>query len=321
MSMSMSIRKSKTSKRNLANAINATLNQLANNSSAWAVDTSSNAGYHLASDWLANAYPANPNIHTTKLEMPEWVDVEDGYDIEVFKVDNGHVMSNVTPVVATYRPKKTLSVGFVRIYFVDDDGKPFPQMKGVWSEFLHTPYNGNICGCTLDYSGRVSGAFGIPDVKSIYTVACQMYSVYDTWKDYPNESDFDMVKRLIVALGDVRTMQRIEEDKSYASDIERKRKKIQELQEEISQLEKVMNDIYEKAADAMNLLEDHGVNVEKAIKSIDNGISLNDWSLSPDGTISPIMVSPNDINKWMNYATITTCDSGISEYTCAASGS
>ena len=312
----MSIRKPKTStssmtKSSIANAINATLNRLANNSSTWDVSTASNAGcYHINPDWATMVHPVHPKLVTTKMETPDWVDEEAGYDVEVFKLEDGCYMENVHTVVATYRPKKTLSVGFVRIYFVDKDDKPFPQMKGVWSAFKEAQENSTTCGCKLADGGKISGAFGIPSVESICSVAWQMRSIYDSWRHFPNESDFDMVKRLLVAIGDVKTMQRIEEDKSYAGDIERKRKKIQELQDEISQLEKCMNDIYEKAADAMNLLEEHGVDMEKV--EVGQDCMYNGEFFTTDG-FSPISVDSSDLKNWTNYA----CDTLTNGYATA----
>ena len=172
------------------------------NSFDW--DVFANAGYH-----LSPASKDDFDVTTTKVETPDWVDVDDGYDVEVFRLETGFVPATDRPMVAMYRPRKTLSVGFVRIYFVDGDSKPFPQMVGVWNEILlRPPYNGHICGCVLDERGRLSGAFGIPDTASIYTVASYMYAIYESWRHFPNESSFDMVKRLYEAIVDVKAMQK-----------------------------------------------------------------------------------------------------------------
>ena len=88
-----------------------------------------------------------------------------------------------------------------------------------------------------------------------------MYAIYESWRHFPNESSFDMVKRLYEAIVDVKAMQKEEKQKTYAGDIAKQRKKIQELQDKIAKLEKSMNSLYEKAADAMNLLEEHGVDM------------------------------------------------------------
>ena len=52
------------------------------------------------------------------------------------------------------------------------------------------------------------------------------------------------------------------EGKGITREIEEYRAEIKESQEKIAKLEKELNEIYEKAADAMNLLEENGVKVD-----------------------------------------------------------
>ena len=244
------------------------------NSSVYTWLRSTSGQNHLMSRFDYYGYHMSPGsndgsvVATSKVKTPDWVDVEDGYDVEMFKLENRHILTEVSLMVATYRPRKTLSVGFVRIYFVDRSGRPFPQMAGVWNELLRPPCNGHVCGCVLDERGRLSGSFGIPDTPSIFAVARHMHAIYESWKHFPNESSFDMVKRLHEAIEDVKAMQEEEERKSYAGEIAKQRKQIQELQEDISKMEQIVNGIYEKAADAMNLLEEHGVDMN-ALDEID----------------------------------------------------
>jgi hypothetical protein len=58
--------------------------------------------------------------------------------------------------------------------------------------------------------------------------------------------------------------------KTIETRISDRRNMIQEAQNEIAELEKKLNTIYEEAADAMNLLEEHGVKVDDPEKWEDN---------------------------------------------------
>jgi hypothetical protein len=97
---------------------------------------------------------------------------------------------------------------------------------------------------------------------SINNVIQDMLVVWDEWREFPNVSDFSMVKRLQQAKKDVAAMQSQMTHKYIEKDIEEYRKEIKESQEKIAKLEKELNEICEKAADGMNLLEEHGVKID-----------------------------------------------------------
>jgi predicted RNase H-like nuclease (RuvC/YqgF family) len=71
-----------------------------------------------------------------------------------------------------------------------------------------------------------------------------------------------MVKRLNAAKDKIRKMQKEDGLKTIENRISDRRNMIQEAQKEIGELENKLNRIYEEAAEAMNLLEEHGVKVD-----------------------------------------------------------
>ena len=209
------------------------------------------------------------------IPTPEWVEHIDGHNTECFEL-GGY---DVGVIAACYKPDHTLGVGFAKVYIVDKKtGQPFPQMKGVWEETknrdatakLDAMFRNLYSKCGIDEDGRLSGAFGIPDIMSINNVIQDMLVVWDEWREFPNVSDFSMVKRLQKAKKDVAAMQSQMENKYIEQEIEEYRKEIKESQEKIAKLEKELNEICEKAADGMNLLEEHGVKIDLDAKTNDN---------------------------------------------------
>lgn len=215
------------------------------------------------------------------IPTPDWVEKIEGHNIECFEM-GGY---DVGVIAVCYKPDHTLGVGFAKVYIVDKKtDQPFPQMKGIWKETknrdatvkLDAMFRSLYSRCGIDEDGRLSGAFGIPDIMSINNVIQDMLVVWDEWREFPNVSDYSMVKRLQKAKQDVDAMQSQMKHRYIEKDIEEYRKEIKESQEKIAKLEKELNEICERAADGMNLLEEHGVKIDldekKAEKDYDGTI-------------------------------------------------
>lgn len=204
------------------------------------------------------------------IPTPDWVEKIEGYSEEAFELYDGCPRyANERAVAVCYKPEKTLGVGFTKVFFTDKDLKNvFPQMKGVWAETQkridseNTTYGARISTCKIDGNGRISSAFGIPDLPSLLDVVQEMYTVWLDWHEFPNASEFSMVNKLKQAKRDVAVMQREMEGNGINKEIEEYRAEIKESQEKIAKLEKELNDICERAADAMNLLEENGVKID-----------------------------------------------------------
>lgn len=213
------------------------------------------------------------------IPTPDWVERIEGYSEEAFDITDGPQYDNERIVAVCYKPERTLGVGFTKVFFADKDLKNvFPQMKGIWKE-THwrdseaTLYPPKIGSCKIDDNGRISSAFGIPDLPSLLDVVREMYTVWLDWYEFPNVSEFSMVKKLKQAKRDVATMQREMSENHINGEIEDIRQEIKESQEKIAKLEKELNDICEKAADAMNLLEENGVKIDLDDKKIEETAS------------------------------------------------
>lgn len=156
--------------------------------------------------------------------------------------------------------------GFAKVYaLVDVDpyektGKPFPQMKGIWKELCRHNKRGQY---TISEDGRICNDIGdFPSENDVKAAIYDISSMYDSWVKFPEAPDWGVVQKLHEAQQAVDQM-RVETKHGWMQkDIEDMRKKIKETQEEIARVERNLNEMYEKAADGMNILEQYGVKVD-----------------------------------------------------------
>ena len=246
------------------------------------VSTSSDWTVPYLSDQWRNVSATGTTWEIKKPEFiptPEWVERIEGYSEEAFDMTYGPRYVNERVVAVCYKPERTLGVGFTKVFFADNDLKNvFPQMKGVWTETQKRIESENtLCGskigtCKIDGDGRISSAFGIPDLPSLMDVVQEMYTVWIDWHEFPNVNEFSMVNKLKQAKRDVAAMQREMSENHINGIIESYRKEIKEYQERIASLERDLNEICEKAADAMNLLEENGVKIDLEGKKDDDDV-------------------------------------------------
>lgn len=155
--------------------------------------------------------------------------------------------------------------GFAKVYaLVDVDpyektGNPFPQMKGIWKELSRHNKRGQY---TISEDGRIRNDMGdFPSDNDVKAAIYDISSMYDSWAKFPEAEDWNSVQKLHEAWGIVEQF-KDEEKNHWAQDhIGEMRQKIKELQNDIAQVEKNLNEMYEKAADSMNLLEEYGIKV------------------------------------------------------------
>ena len=182
------------------------------------VSTSSDWTVPYLSDKWRNVSATGTTWEIKKPEFiptPDWVERIEGYSEEAFDVTSGPRYVNERVVAVCYKPERTLGVGFTKVFFADNDLKNvFPQMKGVWAETQkrieseNTTYGARISTCKIDCNGRISSAFGIPDLPSLMDVVREMYTVWLDWQEFPNASEFSVVRKLKQAKRDVAVMQR-----------------------------------------------------------------------------------------------------------------
>lgn len=202
---------------------------------------------------------ASPN-YPSMIDIPKWVRKHEGY------LANAAWAMGCNPkfIVVMYVPSETLGVSFATLDVVDDVGDPLPMsevmVKYIFSDKSLKSGLGDI---HLGENGELRSAFGVPELFNINKVMDMMKDMYGMWKQFPNETDFNVVRDLNAAQDKYRRMQIEVESKCIESQIEDCRREMEVQRKRIEKLEKEMNKIYEEAADAANFLEEHGIDPNK----------------------------------------------------------
>jgi hypothetical protein len=126
-------------------------------------------------------------------------------------------------------------------------------------------------GIMFGDNGEIRNEFGIPDITSLSSISSMMADMYGIWKDFPDETDYSVVKKLHSSLEKYDAMKREVKSKNIENQIEDCRKEMEVQRKRIEKLEKEMTRIYEEAADAANYLEEHGINPECEKEEEHNG--------------------------------------------------
>lgn len=227
-----------------------------------------------------------------EVPVPDWVPQEDGYKAST-AMRIGKKNKNCA-IVVTYSPTKTLGIGFSKVFIVESKtNQPFPRMKEMWEvlskradEFkksnpqksngllvpLHSSYSNYPListypsgyslpsNVTISKTGELRSAFGSPKPIETYGVAVELNSLYREWRHFPDETDYEMVGKLKEAKEKVAAMEYGARDCEI--EINNARNSIKEYQKHISDVEAKMNKLYEDAAEAMDLLEAHGIKMD-----------------------------------------------------------
>ena len=253
----------------------------------------------------------------TKVDVPGWANMDKGYH-PVVAERVGHGGSY--PMVVTYAPNSTLGIGFKRVFIVENSTKkPFHKMKEMWNELgimikenaksknssfknsssshlspsINIIYDvtsfpngyGSPDNITISENGELRSAFGVPSTSDIYGIIWEIALMYNDWRKFPNEPNFRSIENLKEAVDKISRMQM--DAKELEGEIDESRRLIKEHQDRIAKLEGKMNKLYEDGADAMNLLEEHGVKID------------NDFNVQFDGDSEELDTTM--INPFMNY--------------------
>lgn len=197
------------------------------------------------------------------LKIPDWVERVDGYEPQVF------VYTRRPPIyIVNQVPTTTLGVGYSNIVIVEENGRPFKQMKAlvkkVRSELTKNSklVRGHKRSYGITDDGHYKGMFGTIDAKDLDSIVDDLLPFYWEWKRFPEVKSWKTVEKLKEAMICVDVFRREMRTKELENEIEQARDAIKGIQERIASLEKHQNEIYENAADAMNLLEENGVKVD-----------------------------------------------------------
>ena len=197
------------------------------------------------------------------IRPPEWIERFPGYSLNSCKWRRCGTSGTV--IVAKYVSIEKYRM-FAKVYAVSSElatPTPFSNMKGIWKT-LHDFSKKEQVGYSISEDGKVvsSDGFSHPSDLEIDKVVYDTVALYENWRKFPKAPTLEIVKKLMSAMESVDKMRHEELHKSIHNTIDLFRGKIKLFQKHIEDSEKELNEIYENAADSMNLLEQYGVKVD-----------------------------------------------------------
>lgn len=124
---------------------------------------------------------------------------------------------------------------------------------------------------------QIRNSFGSLSDMQIACIANAISNCYNSWKYFPNETSYDNVLKFIGLIDKIQMMKLNESSGTIKHQIESAREEIDRQMKLISDLEKQENELYEQAADAMNILEENGYDPDKVLH--DNFYSTVGWDI------------------------------------------
>ena len=242
-------------------------------------------------------------------------------------------------VCVQYGNDKAMQVPYMRVFIEEissgkSAGKPFKRMKEMWSE-LHERKKSKSC-FTVDDCGRMydtlnrklKDTLGWSDsaddfLEGIFEVAEAFEKMYISWRMFPNEKKMNDVAALVEAVTREERMRH--ESVAFESRIEDARTVIRETQNDIARMQGELNKLYEDSADAMNLLEEHGVDPNKFLDSPSPDVGdCYDLYSSPyikvDGSLSPYITVGGDSSSISSAHLYGDKDLYAKSYNCNIQG-
>ncbi len=247
---------------------------------------------------------------------PIWAPREDNY------LDVAYDMNLQDPkaVVVEYKAKPGFPYlsDFTRLYLVEKNGQPVPYMKDMWRELGKMFANQSPPAYEIDSEGRLTHCKMIVKANEIWPILKEAITMWGQWKDYPTINELDTVRKLIEGQRAIDKFKSEESHSWIANQIKEAQETIKAEQEKIVKLEKTLNEIYEQAADAMNLFEDNGIKANmdgdgeprKANSSLNIDSIINDLDF---GSLYPGSISGGSHHfglRFIGPASISTNSSG-----------
>ena len=207
--------------------------------------------------------------------LPSWVEQYPGFRATAWTIGDKQRTNTIVNLV-TYVPSSpdAFEHPFAKIVFTEDN-IPFKQMKNLCASvakynqdeleahgrFVDRPYSMGMDGKIRDKTGEF-----LPDAYLVNCAVDDLYLQYENWRRFPDVESSDIVSKLTFAWKAVEEMQKEESSGRIKNKIEDIRTSIKSSQDRIAELEREQNEMYEKAADALNLLEEYGYDLTKIEK-------------------------------------------------------
>lgn len=209
------------------------------------------------------------NVKFTKMEQIPYSIRPTSTDcrVEAYEVDVG---CKNTPfiVMLHFKPSITELNSFIVLYIMEEGfhpGKsiewvPCKMMNGIWFNLAMAPKSIGT-NYVMDSTGKVMGIEGGGlSYSDIGHIVHQMLCMYERWSKFPIEQSWEAVLDLCHAQAAVDTLNKEIREHCIRKNIEKSRKEIAYLQEQIARMEADLTCVYEEGAEGLNVLERNGYN-------------------------------------------------------------
>ena len=220
-------------------------------------------------DFVVNRATSSKISILSPTDTPEFIERPTEYDVRSYEI-SGH--PNI--ILTRY---KAMSINVVDYdYLTVIDKKTKCKFNASDSVVRHacTMMNHIV---KMNSKCQIRNSFGSLSDMQIACIANAISNCYNSWKYFPNETSYDNVLKFIGLIEKIKEMKLNESSGTIKHQSEDAREEIDRKRKLIAELEKQENEMYEQAADAMNILEENGYDPDKVLH--DNFYSTVGWDI------------------------------------------
>lgn len=226
---------------------------------------------------------ANDSLHSTKITIlspintPEFIERQPMYNARSYAISG---YKNI--ILTRYKATSINALDYDYFTVIDYKTKGRFNASDSIVRYACNMQKGNV---NMNSECQVRGAFGSLSDVEIGCIAYVIRDCYKQWKFFPNETSYDNVLKFIDLVGRIQTMKINDSNGVIRTQIESARAEIDRQRELIADLEKQENEVYEKAADAMNILEENGYDPEAIFQELSEESPYTKFPLSSDDSL------------------------------------
>ena len=208
-------------------------------------------------DFVVNRVTAPKISILLPTNTPEFIELPTEYIVRSYKID-GH--PNI--ILTRYKAMSITVVDYDYLTVIDKKTKCKFNASDSLVRHACTMMNNIV---KINSKFQLRNSFGSLSDIDIACIANVISNCYNTWKYFPNETSYDNVLKFIGLIDKIQMMKFNESSGTIKHQIESAREEIDRQRKLIADLEKQENEMYEQAADAMNILEENGYDPDKVL--------------------------------------------------------
>ena len=220
-------------------------------------------------DFVVNRVTSSKISILSPINTPEFIEQHHGYIASSYEISG---YSNI--ILTRYKATRISLIDYDYFTVIDYKTKRKFNASDSLVRYACTLMDN---GVNINSECQLRSTFGSLSDMQIACIANAISNCYNSWKYFPNETSYDNVLKFIGLIDKIQMMKLNESSGTIKHQIESAREEIDRQMKLIAELEKQENEVYEKAADAMNILEENGYDPDKVLH--DNFYSTVGWDI------------------------------------------